>query len=69
MLRLLSGPASDAEAIYYLDPDIVVTAPWSTFDNWTGCGVALCEDVNSPLLKYHLRRWNGEIILDRKMLL
>jgi len=56
MLRLLSGPASDAKAIYYLDPDIVVTAPWVIFKNWTECGVALCEDINSPLPKYHLRR-------------
>jgi hypothetical protein len=56
MLRLLSGPASGAEAIYYLDPDIVVTAPWWTFKDWIECGIALCEDVNSPLSEYHPRR-------------
>jgi len=56
MLRLLSGPASDADSIYYLDPDIVVMSPWSNFKDWTACGVALCEDLNSPLPKYHPRR-------------
>ena len=56
MLRLLDGPAKDAEAIYYFDPDIVVTAPWSFFKNWVKCGVSLCEDVNSPISKNHPTR-------------
>src|SRR5258707_1207637 len=56
MLRLLNGPAAGTEAIYYLDPDIVVTAEWSIFDDWIECGVALCEDMNSPLPENHPRR-------------
>src|SRR5260221_1736239 len=56
MLCLLNGPASDADAIYYLDPDIIVTAPWSIFNDWTTYGVALCEDLNSPLPVFHPRR-------------
>ncbi len=56
MLRLWSGVAKDAESMFYFDPDIVVTAPWSFFEEWVGCGVALCEDVNSPLSANHPRR-------------
>lgn len=44
------------EAIYYVDPDITVIAPWSFFEEWVSCGVALCEDVNSPLYENHPRR-------------
>jgi len=56
MLRLMEGPAKDASAIFYLDPDIVVTYQWSFFDEWVSCGIALCEDVNSPLPEFNPRR-------------
>ncbi|MBC7405384.1 MAG: hypothetical protein H7252_06845 [Cytophaga sp.] len=56
MLELLKGPARDAEAIYYFDPDICVEASWQLFDEWVMHGVALCEDVNSPLSENHPRR-------------
>jgi hypothetical protein len=56
MLRLWDGPARGANAMFYFDPDIVVTAPWSFFEEWVTCGVALCEDVNSPLSVNHPRR-------------
>ncbi|WP_128543335.1 hypothetical protein [Larkinella soli] len=56
MLRLWDGPARDAGGMYYFDPDIVVTAPWHFFEEWISCGVALCEDVNSPLAQHHPRR-------------
>ncbi|MEI6946693.1 hypothetical protein V9K67_05780 [Paraflavisolibacter sp. H34] len=56
MLQLWQGPAAGGESLFYFDPDIVVTAPWSFFQDWVHCGVALCEDVNSPLEKYHPRR-------------
>jgi hypothetical protein len=55
MLSVLSL-APDTEAIYYFDPDITVAAPWSFFGEWVSCGVALCEDVNSPLYENHPRR-------------
>ena len=48
--------APTIEAIYYFDPDITVAAPWSFFEEWVSCGVALCEDLNSPLYENHPRR-------------
>ena len=56
MLRLWNGIAGEAEAMYYFDPDIVVTAPWSVFEEWVGYGAALCEDVNSPMAEHHPTR-------------
>lgn len=56
MLALFDGPASDADALFYVDPDICVVAPWTYFEDWVTCGVALCEDVNSPLSENHPRR-------------
>ena len=53
MLQLWSTLASEAEALYYFDPDITVTAPWSVFEEWVACGVALCEDVTSPKPMHH----------------
>ncbi|WP_026463749.1 hypothetical protein [Adhaeribacter aquaticus] len=45
-----------ADAMYYFDPDIVVSAEWFAFGDWVKCGVALCEDINSPLEENHPRR-------------
>lgn len=56
MLALMDGPARDAESLFYLDPDICVAAPWRYFEEWVSCGVALCEDMNSPLPEHHPRR-------------
>lgn len=42
-----------ASALFYFDPDIVVRCPWSYFEEWASTGVALCEDVNSPLPVSH----------------
>lgn len=56
MLSLLDGPADEVESLFYLDPDICVAAPWHFFDEWVSCGVALCEDLNSPLPEHHPRR-------------
>lgn len=56
MLALLDASARDADALFYLDPDICVVHPWRYFDEWVTCGVALCEDVNSPLPENHPRR-------------
>lgn len=41
----------EIDKIYYFDPDITVCAPWSFFDQWVESGVALCEDVFSPIFK------------------
>jgi hypothetical protein len=56
MLELWEGPAKNEEALFYFDPDIVVNVSWSCFEQWVNCGVALCEDVNSPLQEFHPRR-------------
>ena len=56
MIRVLNGPAKGAQRIFYFDPDIVITAPWKFFGEWVEYGVALCEDVNSPLSRNHPRR-------------
>ena len=56
MMDLWDGPAKEAVNMFYFDPDIVVCAPWTYFDQWVEYGVALCEDVNSPLPQNHPRR-------------
>lgn len=56
MLELINGPAKDIDAIYYFDPDIVFVADWKYFMEWVEIGVAVCEDVNSPVWKNNHRR-------------
>jgi hypothetical protein len=56
MLELWEGPAKSSDALFYFDPDIVVNRSWASFEEWVNCGVALCEDVNSPLQEFHPRR-------------
>ncbi|MES2775217.1 MAG: hypothetical protein V4722_13600 [Bacteroidota bacterium] len=56
MLRLWHGPAKDAAGMFYIDPDIVTSVRWSFFNDWICGGIALCEDVNSPLPVNHPRR-------------
>ena len=42
-----------AEAAAYADPDVLIAGRWSFFEEWIECGVALCEDVNSPMPETH----------------
>ncbi len=57
MLKLIEELASDAESIVYFDPDIVIKCKWSYIQNWISYGIALCEDINSPVpLTNPLRR-------------
>jgi len=56
MAELWNGPANKAEALFYFDPDIIINDLWSCFEQWVKCGVAVCEDVNSPLQEFHPRR-------------
>ena len=44
---------SGAENVFYFDPDLVLRSEWPFFEQWAGCGVALCEDVNSPMPATH----------------
>ena len=45
-----------AARLFYFDPDIIIKARWSFFEEWVAYGVALVEDVNSPLPESHPRR-------------
>lgn len=56
MLLLWNTVAKEEQQLFYFDPDIVVVSPWHDFEKWVECGVAVCEDVNSPLAEYHPRR-------------
>ena len=56
MLDISSSPLYEFDALLYLDADIVVKEHWSFFEDWLSCGVALCEDVNSPYHASHPRR-------------
>ena len=56
LLRVWSERPAGVNKIFYFDPDITVRAPWSFFEEWSGYGVALVEDVNSPLPESHPRR-------------
>ena len=56
MLLLLAGPAVKARRIFYFDPDIVLARDWHYFEEWVDAGIAVCEDINSPLPEYHPRR-------------
>jgi len=47
-----------ATAVGYLDPDIVVKAPWPVLNRWIDSdGVALCEDVNANFPAGHPYRF------------
>src|SRR5262249_15779663 len=56
MLSLFAEQALGIDYLFYLDPDICVARGWGFFLDWAQCGVALCEDVNSPLGENHPRR-------------
>ncbi|WP_438481973.1 hypothetical protein [Oleiharenicola lentus] len=45
-----------ADQLFYFDPDIIIKTRWSFFEEWAAYGVALVEDVNSPLPESHPRR-------------
>ena len=56
MLELWQGVAKEAEAMFFFDPDIVVVDSWACFEQWAQYGVAVSEDINSPLPEFHPRR-------------
>lgn len=56
MLELWQDVAKDAETLFFFDPDIVAVDTWASFEQWAQCGVAVSEDINSPLPEFHPRR-------------
>jgi hypothetical protein len=54
MLQVLES--SDADAVLYSDPDVVVNTTWRHLEEWLTCGIAVCDDVNSPVAENHPRR-------------
>ncbi len=56
LLRVWEEFEPSAEHLFYFDPDIVIKAPWTFFEEWAGYGAALVEDVNSPMPESHPRR-------------
>lgn len=56
MLALLEDPEFRCARLAYIDPDICIANRWTFFDEWLSCGVAVCEDVNSPYPETHPRR-------------
>lgn len=58
-----------ADRLFYFDPDIVIKTRWSFFEQWAGYGVALVEDVNSPLPESHPRRgaWRDCLAQQRRL--
>ncbi len=53
MQQVMEVHAPEAGALCYFDPDIVVAGRWSFYEEWVEAGVALCEDVNSPVNETH----------------
>lgn len=56
LLQVEAIPGLESETVIYCDPDIVIESDWRFFEDWLSCGVALCEDVNSPLAENNPRR-------------
>ena len=54
MLRALEE--SGADGVFYFDPDVVVNTTWRYLEEWLSCGIAVCDDVNSPVAENHPRR-------------
>lgn len=53
MLHLWDSHCPEVDALFYLDPDVVIKCRWSFFEEWVTYGVALCEDLNSPMPSSH----------------
>lgn len=69
LLEVWSKLHPSALRLFYFDPDIIVKARWGFFEEWADYGVALVEDVNSPLPESHPRRgaWRRRLESIRKL--
>jgi hypothetical protein len=57
MLDILENKMPNVEQIFFFDCDIVVKCRFSYFEEWAKFGVAMCEDVNSPIPVSHPLRF------------
>ena len=56
MLQVEQWAAEGSDALIYCDPDVVLDIEWGYIEDWLTCGVAVCEDINSPLPANHPTR-------------
>jgi hypothetical protein len=56
MLQVEALAAAETDALIYCDPDLLVDVKWDYIVDWLSCGVAVCEDVNSPMPENHPTR-------------
>lgn len=66
MLEVWAKHCPNADALFYFDPDIVILSVWSYFEEWVLSGVALCEDINSPIPITHPLRAQWRRIYERE---
>ena len=53
LLDLFEKYAPNAERLFYIDCDIIIKCAFSYFVEWSKFGIALCEDMSSPLSPSH----------------
>lgn len=46
----------DIDNLFYFDPDIVIDINFSFYEEWINSGIAVSEDINSPIQEFHPRR-------------
>ncbi|MBK8968723.1 MAG: hypothetical protein IPM36_19040 [Lewinellaceae bacterium] len=66
MLSIWENCCPDTEKLYYFDPDILLKTTWPFFERWVAHGVALCEDVGSPVSNTHPIRLEWKQYLAQK---
>jgi hypothetical protein len=55
-MKDLIAKYTSIENLFYFDPDIVINKDFSFYLEWIDAGIAVCEDVNSPIPEFHPRR-------------
>jgi hypothetical protein len=51
MLQVEALAGAESDAILYVDPDLVFNMNFDFVEDWLTCGVAVCEDINSPVAR------------------